>query len=79
MAQPLVARLKRDLLHLHRTPPDHPSSYSPPVLTDEEADIIRRKLAEGWRGPVLVTWLEQLLLAREERRRKEREAEAQER
>jgi hypothetical protein len=36
------------------------------VLTDEEADTIRRKLAEGWRGPVLLTWLEQLLQDREE-------------
>lgn len=31
------------------------------VLTDEEADAIRRKLADGWRGLVLLTWLEQLL------------------
>jgi len=45
------------------------------VLTDEEAETIRRKLAEGWRGPVLVTWLEQLLQDRDERRHQEREAE----
>jgi hypothetical protein len=43
------------------------------VLTDEEADAIRRKLAEGWRGPVLLTWLQQLLQDREERRQMERE------
>jgi len=46
------------------------------VLTDEEADTIRRKLADGWRGPVLVTWLEQLLQDREERRQRERELES---
>jgi hypothetical protein len=45
------------------------------VLTDEEAEEIRRKLAEGWRGPVLLTWLEQLLKDREERRQRERESE----
>jgi hypothetical protein len=44
------------------------------VLTDEEADTIRRKLAEGWRGPVLLTWLEQLPQDRDERRQQEREA-----
>jgi hypothetical protein len=45
------------------------------VLTDEEPEAIRRKLAEGWRGPVLLTWLEQLLDDREERRQRERESE----
>jgi hypothetical protein len=49
------------------------------VLSDEEAETIRRKLAEGWRGPILLRWLEQLLQDRDERRQKEREAEAQER
>jgi hypothetical protein len=44
------------------------------VLTDEEVETIRRKLAEGWRGPVLLTWLEQLLQDREERRQRERVA-----
>ena len=43
------------------------------MLTDEEADTIRRKLAEGWRWPVLLTWLEQLLRDRDERRERERE------
>lgn len=43
------------------------------MLTDEEAETIRRKLAEGWRGPVLLTWLEQLLRDRDERREQERE------
>jgi len=45
------------------------------VLTDEEAETIRRKLAEGWRGPILLRWLEQLLQDREERRQRERESE----
>jgi hypothetical protein len=45
------------------------------VLTDEEAETIRRKLAEGWRGPVLLTWLEQPLQDRDERRQREREPE----
>jgi hypothetical protein len=48
------------------------------VLTDEEAEEIRRKLAEGWRGPVLLTWLEQLLQDREERRLREREGKSEE-
>jgi hypothetical protein len=47
------------------------------VLTNEEAETIRRKLAEGWRGPVLLTWLEQLLRDRDERREREREGEAE--
>jgi len=47
----------------------------PSVLTDEDAEEIRRKLADGWRGPVLLTWLEQLLQDRDERRQREREAE----
>ena len=47
------------------------------MLTDEEAEAIRRKLAEGWRGPVLLRWLEQLLQDREERRRRERESEGE--
>jgi hypothetical protein len=47
------------------------------VLTDEEAEAIRRKLTEGWRGPVLLIWLEQLLRDRDERRQREREEEAE--
>jgi hypothetical protein len=43
------------------------------VLTDEEAADIRKKLEEGWRGPVLLTWLYRLLEDREERVRLERE------
>ena len=31
------------------------------MITDEEADETRRKLEEGWRGPVLLTWLYRLL------------------
>jgi hypothetical protein len=45
------------------------------VLTDEEADTIRKGLAEGCRGPVLLKWLEQLLRDRDERRQRERETE----
>jgi hypothetical protein len=55
--------------------PRPPLALPSPVLTDEEADAIRRKLAEGWRGPVLLTWLEQLLQDREERRESERQRE----
>jgi hypothetical protein len=49
------------------------------VLTDEEAETMRRKLSEGCRGPVLLKWLEQPLQDRDARRQKEREAEARER
>lgn len=45
------------------------------MLTDEEAEAIWQKLAQGWRGPVLLRWLEQLLQDRDERRQQEREAE----
>jgi hypothetical protein len=45
------------------------------MLTDEEAEAIRQKLAQGWRGPVLLRWLEQLVEDREERRQRDREAE----
>jgi hypothetical protein len=31
------------------------------MLTDQEVATIRRKLADAWRGLVLLTWLEQLL------------------
>ncbi len=48
------------------------------MLTDEEAETIRCKVAEGWRGPVLLRWLEQLLQDRDERREREREAETEE-
>jgi hypothetical protein len=47
----------------------------PPVLTDEEAEKIRRKLTEGWRGPILLRWIEQLLRDRDERRQRERDSE----
>lgn len=47
----------------------------PLALSDEEAEAIRRKLANGWRGPVLLTWLEQLLKDRDERREREGDAE----
>jgi hypothetical protein len=48
------------------------------VLTAEEAETIRRKLAEGWHGPVLLTWLEQALRDRDERRQREGDAEGEE-
>jgi len=40
------------------------------VIPDEEAAKISQKLAEGWRGPVLITWLRRLLDDREERVRR---------
>ena len=46
-----------------------------PARTREEAADIRKKLEEGWRGPVLLTWLYRLLGDREERVRFERERE----
>ena len=45
------------------------------VLTDDEAEEIRKGIAAGWRGPILLRWLEQLLQDREERRQRERQAE----
>jgi hypothetical protein len=39
------------------------------MLTDEEAAEIRKLLDAGWRGPILLRWLEQLLQDRDERRR----------
>ena len=44
------------------------------MLADEEAEAIRKGLAEGWRGPILLRWLEHFLKDRDERRQKEREA-----
>ena len=41
------------------------------MLTDEEAENIRKGLAKSWRGPILLRWLEQLLQDREERRQRE--------
>ncbi len=43
------------------------------MISDEEAEVIRKKLEEGWRGPVLLTWLYRLLEDREERVGLERE------
>jgi len=37
------------------------------VLTDEEADEIRRELEAGVRGPVLLEWVRLLLDDRDER------------
>lgn len=54
-----------------------PGLPSPFVFTDDEAEDIRKKLDARWRGPVLL-WLEQLLQDRDERRHREREAEAEE-
>jgi len=42
------------------------------VLTDWEAEQIRRGLAAGKRGPVLIKWCELLLADRDERRAQER-------
>jgi len=38
------------------------------MLTDKEAEEIRRGLAAGMRGPVLIKWCGQLLADRDERR-----------
>ena len=38
-----------------------------PMLTDKEAEEIRRGLAAGMRGPVLIKWCGQLLADRDER------------
>jgi len=38
------------------------------VLTDDEAEGIRRGLAAGMRGPVLIKWCGQFLADRDERR-----------
>jgi hypothetical protein len=43
------------------------------MLTDEQADEIRREVESGTRGPILVRWVEQLLDDRTERVRRERE------
>jgi hypothetical protein len=45
------------------------------MLTDEEAEIIPKGLADGCRGPVLLKWVEQLLQDRDERRQREHEDE----
>jgi hypothetical protein len=37
------------------------------MLTDAQAEAIKRGLASGMRGPVLIKWVEQLLADREER------------
>jgi hypothetical protein len=42
------------------------------MLTDKEAEEIRRGLAAGMRGPVLIKWCGQLLADRDERRAQER-------
>jgi hypothetical protein len=42
------------------------------MLTDQEAEEIRRGLAAGMRGPVLLKWCELLLTDRDERRARER-------
>jgi hypothetical protein len=42
------------------------------LLTDDQADEIRRGLASGVRGPVLIKWVELLLADRAERRKRER-------
>jgi hypothetical protein len=42
------------------------------MLTDAEAEEIRRGLGAGMRGPVLIKWCEQLLADRDERVARER-------
>jgi len=42
------------------------------LLTDDQADEIRRGLAAGVRGPILIKWVELLLGDRAARRARER-------
>jgi hypothetical protein len=42
------------------------------LLSDDQADEIRRGLAAGVRGPVLIKWVELLLADRTARRERER-------
>lgn len=42
------------------------------MLSDKDADEIRRGLAAGMRGPVLIKWVERLLADRDERVARER-------
>ncbi len=51
-----------------------PECGEPRDISDEEATAIRKKLDEGWRGPMLVTWLYRLLDDRDERRKREAES-----
>jgi hypothetical protein len=44
------------------------------VLTDDEAEETRKKLAAGWRGPILLRWIEQLIEGRDERWQRELQA-----
>ena len=43
------------------------------VRRGDTSGAVQLKLEEGWRGPVLLTWLYRLLEDREERARRERE------
>jgi len=49
----------------------------PAMLTDEEAEEIRKMIAQGRRGPILLRWVEQLLQDRDERRQRERERDSE--
>jgi len=42
------------------------------ILTDKEAEEIRKGLRDGMRGPILIGWCEKLLADRDERRAQER-------
>lgn len=46
-----------------------------PLLTDEQAEAIRRDFESGLRGNLLVKWINQLLDDREERVQLDRQAE----
>jgi len=54
-------------LYADRTRPGRASRYPAPVLTDDEADEIRRELEAGVRGPVLLKWVLLLVDDRDER------------
>jgi hypothetical protein len=47
--------------------------YALTMLTDDQAEEIRRGLESGMRGPVLMKWVRQLLEDREEWVRRQRE------
>lgn len=55
----------------HTDPGRQATAVASRVLSDAEADEIRRGLAAGLRGPVLIKWCRLLLADRDERRARE--------
>ena len=60
-------------------PPRQPRELTSRVLTDEQAEAIRKGLAAGVRGPVLIKWCGQLLADRDARAALDGDREALER